>query len=149
MIQFTYRLTGNGWARATIADEWEDMSVPASYLCDALNDFVYAVLSLFVSAKSECTWEEEPGQVVWKFDRSGKRLSVDLRWKDGQESFTGKDDFLHFCSEVGRELDGLLATWTAEGYRKQWRHPFPLEGHRKLKEAVKSEQQSAVGNTQL
>jgi len=143
MIHFTYRLTSVGWATATIADEWDEMSVPASYLCDALRDFVYAVLSLFFSTKSECGWEEEPGKVIWKFHRNGKRLEVDVRWSDGQESFTGKDDFLHFCSEVDRQLDGLLATWTAEGYQRQWHHPFPQEAHSKLKQAIESEAQSA------
>lgn len=141
MIRFTYRLTGSGWATATVADEWDEMSVPASYLCDALGDFVYAVLSLFLSPKSECAWEEEPGQVVWKFDHSGKRLSVHVGWSDRQESFTGKDDFLHFCAELDRELDGLLATSTAEEYERQWHRPFPHEAHRKLKQAIMAEVQ--------
>jgi hypothetical protein len=100
------------------------------------------VLSLFSSAKSECAWEEEPGEVVWKFDRSGKRLNVHVGWRDGQESFTGKDDFLHFCSELDRELDGLLATCTAEEYEGRWHHPFPQEAHCMLKQAIKSEVQS-------
>ncbi len=141
MIRFTYRLT-DGWATATIADEWDEMRVPASYLSDALGYFVYAVLSLFASTKSWCAWAEEPGQVVWKFDRSGRRVTVDVGWSDGREGFIGKDDFLHFCTELDRELDGLLATWTAEGYEKQWNHPFPQEAHGKLKQAISSEAQS-------
>lgn len=142
MIRFTYRLTGVGWATATIADEWDEMSVPATYLCDALSNLVYAVLSLFFTAKSECAWEEEPGHVIWKFHRRANRLEVHVRWRDGQEDFTGKDNFLHFCSELDRELDGLVATWTAEGYEKQWHHPFPQEAHGKLKQAIKSQARS-------
>ena len=143
MIHFTYQLTGVGWARATIADEWDEMSVPASYLCDALSDFVYAVLSLFFSPTSECAWEQEPGEIIWKFQREGKRFNVHVRWRDGREDFTGKDDFLHFCSELDKEVDGLLATWTAEGYGKRWHHPFPHEAHGKLKQAIKSDAQLA------
>jgi len=144
MIRFTYRLTSAGWATATISDEWDEMTVPASYLSDALSYLVYAVLSLFFSAKSECAWEQEPGKVVWKFHHSGRRLSVDVRWGEGQEGFAGKDDFLHFCSELDRELDGLLAAWTAEGYQRQWHHPFPQEAHGKLKQAIKAEVQSTA-----
>src|SRR5580704_2138896 len=28
-----------------------------------------------------------------------------------------------------------VATWTAEGYQRQWHHPFPQEAHGKLKQA--------------
>jgi hypothetical protein len=63
MISLTYRLTGSGWALATIANEQSEMKIPASYLCDALRDFVDAVQSLFVADSAQCMWEQEPGLV--------------------------------------------------------------------------------------
>ena len=41
-----YPLRGRGWAVAVIGDENAQISVPASYLCDALRDFVDAVQSI-------------------------------------------------------------------------------------------------------
>src|ERR1700730_4235319 len=139
MIQFKYQLTGAGWAIATIANEQTEMTVPASYLCDALRDFVDTVQSLFVTDTAKCIWEEEPGAILWEFRRRGPRIAVDVRWHDGRAGFAGDDDLLHFSSEVHRELESLLATWGSEQYQKQWRHPFPEEARNKLKQAIKLE----------
>lgn len=59
MITFTYRLEGAGWAVASIADEQNEMTVPASYLCDALRDLVDAAQSLSVTNTAECIWQED------------------------------------------------------------------------------------------
>jgi hypothetical protein len=64
MIHFTNQLRGYGWALATIANERTEMKVPASYLCDALGDFVNAVQSLFVTDSAQCLWEQEPDLVI-------------------------------------------------------------------------------------
>jgi hypothetical protein len=69
MMSFTYQLTSSGWALATIANGQAEMKIPASYLCDALRDFVDAVRSLFVTDRAQCVWEEEPGEVRWEFRR--------------------------------------------------------------------------------
>lgn len=76
MIRFTYRLGGAGWATATVADEQAEVMFPASYLCDALRDFVDAVQSLFVTTTAECVWEEEPGEVRWLFRRNETFINV-------------------------------------------------------------------------
>ena len=101
MILFTYRVNGAGWAVATIANERSAMSVPASYLCDALGDFVDAVQSLFNGNFAECLWEEEPGIVRWEFRREGSRVIVKVGWdQTGGEQLVGEDDWLHFSEEV-------------------------------------------------
>jgi hypothetical protein len=139
MIRFTYRVSGAGWAVATIGDERAEMTFPASYLCDALRDFVDAVQSLFVTSTAECAWEQEPGEVKWTFQRNGSRLSVQVGWHDGREKFAGDVDPLHFSTEVKRELDRIIADWGDEGYLKQWHHPFPHEAYRKLEIGIRSE----------
>jgi hypothetical protein len=141
MIRFTYRLGGAGWATATIANKQKEMTVPASYLCDALRDFVDAVQSLFVTAIAECAWEEEPGEVRWLFRRNENSVHVQVDWHDQRETFTGDDDLLHFSAEVQRELDNLIATWGEEGYLKQWGYPFPHKAYRKLEQAMRSERE--------
>jgi hypothetical protein len=141
MIDFTYRLTGAGWAVATIGNERTEMTVPASYLCDAVRDFVDAVQSLFLTNSAECIWEQEPGAVRWEFRRNGRTLAVKVEWHDKRSSFAGDDDVLRFGSKVDRELDDLLATWGPERYQKEWRHAFPQEAHDKLKQAIRLERQ--------
>jgi hypothetical protein len=147
MIHFTYQLKGAGWAVATISDARTEMTVPASFLCDALRDFVDAVQSLWVTDNVECRWELEPGEVRWEFRRDGSGLTVKVQWNDGRESFEGHADLLHFSSEVDNQLDELLAEWSAERYLKQWHYPFPHEAHYKLKQAIKLEQRRRTTTT--
>jgi hypothetical protein len=143
MLSFTYQLTGSGWALATIANEQAEMKVPASYLCDALRDFVDAVQSLFVTDRAQCTWDEEPGEVRWEFSRDGTNVAVKVYWDyDGGESLLGDDDLLRFSEQVDRELDGLLAAWGDDGYLKKWvLHPFPHEAHAKLRQGIQRERE--------
>jgi hypothetical protein len=141
MMSFTYRLTSSGWALATIANGQAEMKVPASYLCDALRDFVDAVQSLFVTDRAQCVWEEEPGEVRWKFRRDGPNVTVKVYWDGDEESLLGDDDLLRFSGQVDRELDGLLATWGKEGYLEKWRHPFPHEAHNKLRRGIQRERE--------
>jgi len=144
MITFKYRLDGPGWANATLANEQSETTIRASYIRDAPEDFVDALLRLFAGTTAQCYWEEEPATIEWKFRRDGTRLSVKAcRDHPAEELFGGEDDFLHFCSKVDRALDALLDEWGAEGYLEQWiRYRFPQEAHAKLKEAIRREQQN-------
>ncbi len=145
MIRFTYRLKGAGWAVASVGGEHGEISVPASYLCDALRDLVDAVQSLFTTASAECLWEEEPGEVLWRFRRQGDRLALQVL-RDKEEIFSGDDDLLHFSSEVDRELRKLLDDWGIERYLKEWEYPFPHEAHRKLGQAITAEQKRRMAD---
>jgi len=70
-MEFTYRLTGKGWAEARIADESGWAAMTASYLSDALGDLLEAVgLLLEGASKARCSWEEEPGEYRWIFVRA-------------------------------------------------------------------------------
>jgi hypothetical protein len=138
MIHFDYQLKSHGWAVAVVSDEHTEVSLPASYLCDALRDFVDAVQALFTTESAECTWEEEPGRFCWKFRRSGDGCAVEV-FRDNEESaiFSGDDDLLHLTSEVESALQKLLDKWGEDGYLKQWGYPFPKEAHFKLVQAIK------------
>jgi hypothetical protein len=140
MIRFKYHLRSHGWARAVIADEDAQFTVTASYLSDALTDFVDSVQRVFTTDKAECVWEQEPGQVCWKFRRDGIRCSVELFWdSEEQAKFSSDDDLLHFGSEVEKALRTLLEEWGETGYFQQWGYAFPHEAHRRLSEAIEME----------
>jgi hypothetical protein len=141
MIRFSYRLTGSGWAVAELSDEKSEARIPASYLCDALRDFVVAVAGVFSAESAECLWEEEPGEVHWKFQRKGDRVTVEVLWNKEQATFDSEDDLLHFGSQVTVALRKLLDDWDADGYSKKWGYPFPAEAHRALEQAIALEQQ--------
>jgi hypothetical protein len=141
MIRFRYELGGVGWASATLSDGRSEATFPASYLSDALRDFVDAVHGLFTTDTAEVRWDEEPGAVLWEFQRNGSRVFIRVRWHDGRESFEGDEDLLRFGSDVGTQLENLLFTWGADGYAKHWHHPFPQEAHEKLKHALNAARQ--------
>jgi hypothetical protein len=141
MINFSYRLTGSGWARAELSDEKSSARIPASYLCDALRDLVAAVESVFSAEGAECSWEEEPGEVNWKFQRIGDRVTVKVLGNKEQAMFDSEDDLLHFGSQVTVALDKLLDEWGLDGYSRKWGYPFPVEAHHGLERAIALEQQ--------
>jgi hypothetical protein len=145
-MQIQYRLIKAGWAAATISDETAEIVVPATYLCDAIRDFVDAVQSLSTTKTAECVWMQEPGEVWWKFRRDGFELKLRVQFDDEREDFEGNDDLLRFCAQLDRELDQLLATWGAEHYLREWRHPFPDEAHLKLKQMIQNERGRRKGS---
>jgi hypothetical protein len=137
MIHFIYQLKSHGWALATISDGQTEVTFPASYLCDALRDFVDALASLSTASSAECMWQEEPGQVRWSFRRAGDRVTVHVSWADENHgTFSADDDLLHFGEEVNKELRNLLNEWGVKGYLDKWGHPFPQEAHNKLEQAL-------------
>jgi hypothetical protein len=118
------------------------MTFPASYLCDALRELVDAIQSLFTTSSAECVWQEEPGQVRWKFRRTGDRVTVEASWaNENQASFSAEDDFLHFCEEIDRELRNLLNEWGTNGYLDKWGHPYPQEALNKLEHGLAGERE--------
>ena len=147
MISFSFQLTGSGWAVAELNDEKSSARIPASYLCDALRDLVAAVESVFSAESAECFWQEEPGEVHWKFQRRGDRVTVAVFWNKEKALFDSEDDLLHFGSQVTVALQKLLDEWGVDGYSKKWGYPFPVEAHHGLEQAMALEQRRrATGN---
>jgi hypothetical protein len=140
MIRFDYQLRSHGWAVAVFANEGSETSVRASYLTDALRDFVDAVQSLFIAEAAECVWEEEPGKFCWKFRRAGARCVVEVfRNNEEQAILSADDDLLHFGTRVESALQKLLDEWGEDRYFKQWGYAFPQEARRKLSQAIRTE----------
>jgi len=123
-----------------VANGGSEVSIRASYLSDALRDFVDAVQSLFAAETAKCVWEEEPGRFCWKFRRDGRQCFVEVFQNDGDQAiFSADDDLLHFGSEVESTLQKLLDEWSEDLYFKQWGYAFPKEAHQKLRRAIQSE----------
>jgi len=144
MIRFNCKLRSHGWAVAVVGDEHSEVSVTASYVNDALCDFVEAVVSLFGTERSECIWEIEPGRFYWKFGREGTRCTMQVfRNNENEPLFSGDDDLVHFGSEVENAFQKLLDEWGEQGYLNNWGHPFPEKAHRKLALRIDKERKNA------
>jgi len=163
MISFRYELEGAGWADAYLSDGTNSATIPASYLCDALRDLVDAIQSLFTTDSAECVWQEEPGEVKWIVSRNGDLVQLRVEWwtevrthrdhngwqlNDWQlvldkVMFSGEAKFLDFAKQVDQELQRLLDKWGSDGYLREWiEHPFPVESHQRLRQAIAARQTS-------
>lgn len=76
-MEFVYRLVHMGWAEARISDGTQSTTPTASYLRDALGDLLEAVGVLLEGAKTaRCSWEEEPGEYRWVYNRRGADIEL-------------------------------------------------------------------------
>ena len=136
-VEFSYRLTGRGWSLAEIADGQASATLGASYLTDALGDLLEAVLRLFADYDSaRCSWQQEPGEFRWIFDRDGQEVRVRiLKFPDAMATAPDGEGSLVFetaqpLAALGRAIaDGArrtLSEYGEDGYLASWvQHPFP------------------------
>jgi hypothetical protein len=67
-VEFSYRLTGTGWAEARLADQDSSAGMKVSYVGDALGQLLEAVGRLLEGApEARLSWDEEPGEYRWIF----------------------------------------------------------------------------------
>jgi hypothetical protein len=138
-VEFSYRLTGTGWAEARIGDGHRSVALSASYLSDALGDLLLAIACLQDGAEeAECVWEEEPGEYRWLFRRDAGGVVVtiiafDHSWphlpnEAGEVVFTTKASLKDIAAAVVTGCRAVLDDWGEEGYLRKWvEHPFPTE----------------------
>ena len=145
-VEFTYRLTGTGWAEARIADGQVTATITASYVGDALGELLGAVgLLLDGAADARCSWEEEPGEYRWVFERAGSdlRLRV-IAFADvyahepdhsGTVVFETAAPLREVASAIADGAQEVLDEYGETGYLRRWaEHPFPV-GHLDLIQA--------------
>ena len=71
-VDFTYRLTGTGWSEASLRVGEQVVHLTASYLGDALGDFLTAIVLLTEGAGDvRASWQEEPGECRFVLTREG------------------------------------------------------------------------------
>jgi hypothetical protein len=136
-VEFTYRLTGTGWAEAWVADGAVAATITASYLEDALGELLEAIGLLLEGAdQARCSWEEEPGEYRWIFERAGAdvRLRViafaDIysREPDGSGTvvFETAAPLRDVASAIADGAQKLLDEYGEVEYLRRWvDHPFP------------------------
>ncbi|MBP1995516.1 hypothetical protein [Paenibacillus eucommiae] len=147
---FEYKLTGLGWADGYIEIDKSECYFTASYLSNALNDFLDALLNIIpgcvpddeLKVSSSFEWEAEPAGTQWTLTRledGNIHVKVvfysDLYLKFDPEiqvdSICSTNDFVN---AVVKELEILIRTHGIIGYRKCWsNHDFPISSFLILK----------------
>ena len=150
MFAFEHRLVGRGWSETHVADEDNTAVVTASYLSDALGGLLYAVaLATEGQPNVRCSFEEEPGEYRWVFDRSVSQvvlriLAFDDLWNHepddaGTLVFETSQPVLRIARAVASGAQRLLDETRDDGYLSQWiRHPFPNVALMRLRTAIRS-----------
>lgn len=151
MISFRYELEGAGWADTYLSDGASSATIPASYICDALRNLVDAIQSLFTTNSAVCIWQEEPGKIKWLFSKTGDFVELRVEWWNDTRThpdrdewrlvldrvmFSGQTTLIDFAIQVDRELHRLLDKWGLDGYLREWKHPFPVEAHQRLRQVI-------------
>lgn len=147
-MEFSYRLTGTGWAEATISDDSAQVVLRASYLSDALNDLLLAIGSLLEGTlHAECSWLEEPGEWRWIFDLASTQVSLrilgfDDGWPRQPEDrgtlvFQTAESLDDLAKAIVGGVAAVLAEYGQEEYERRWHeHPFPTEAVSLVKERL-------------
>lgn len=148
VFEFDYRLIGTGWSEARVADERNHATVTASYLSDALRDLIEAVALITEgSTAARCSFEEEPGEYRWIFDRRDdivvlRILAFDDLWNHepddaGTPVFQTRQPALRIARTVLSAAQRLLDETGKDAYLEQWvEHPFPNHTVARLRNAV-------------
>jgi hypothetical protein len=136
-VEFRYRLTGTGSAEAQLADGRSSADVTASYLSDALGNLLAAVLLLLDgAAEARCSWDEEPGENRWVFERAGADVHLRIltfrgRRKPGSDqagtvAFETTQPLAVMARAIADGAEAVVAEYGEQGYLDRWLlHPFP------------------------
>jgi len=138
-ISVAYRLFGSGWSECTIFIGDSHATVTASYLDDALGDFLRALSTILGGAsESRASFVEEPGEYRWIFTRvAPDQLRVQILWFDelwndmpddrGKPVFDATCRLRTFAGAVLAASQRVLEEFGIDGYRDKWiKHEFPL-----------------------
>jgi hypothetical protein len=147
-VKFSYKLTGTGWAEATIADGSAQVVLRTSYLSDALNDLLLAIGSLLEGAlHAECSWLEEPGEWRWIFDLASTQVSLHILGFDdgwprqpedqGTLVFQTAESVYDLARAIVEGVEAVLAEYGLEEYERRWHeYPFPTQALSLVKERL-------------
>jgi hypothetical protein len=136
-MEFSYALSGAGWGVATVSDTNATVSMGTSFLSDVLGDLIQAVGTLLEGAPSaRCSWELEPGEYRWIFNRLNGDVSVRIlvfadAWShspdsEGRVVFETVGPTQDTARAIADGLSEVLEEHGEDGYRQLWiEHPFP------------------------
>lgn len=149
-MKFEYRLSGLGWADGLIEIDPNICYFTTSYMTNALDDFLKALLHLIPAcvpdyeskAQTIFDWYAEPAGTMWTLSRINEdNIHIKIvSYKDidhKQDPETEIDSTcrtIDFVETVVKSLDLLIKTHGIVGFKECWyEHDFPLSSFLKLK----------------
>ncbi|MBT2440307.1 hypothetical protein J7E93_09330 [Streptomyces sp. ISL-36] len=146
-LQFSWELSGSGWATYRIADGASEHKGVVSYCTDALADLLNAVTGIYGdSTDQRVSFDLEPAELRWRLRRREADVTIAIyRFLDMTTSWDAPDDTgtLFWSSKQPRSVLGHVMMETVEtvlqlhgetGYREKWvLHPFPVAALQELR----------------
>lgn len=149
-VTFTYELTGTGWADCEFQVNGHTVTLTASYLTDALEDLVSAVVALMLGhPRAVATFTEEPGQYRWILEaQPGDTVRIRVLeylsgWGDvpderGRVMLDDVSPVADLGAAVLGGADAVLARYGAQGYHERWvQHEYPRQKVEHLRTLVR------------
>lgn len=153
-MNFNYKITDAGWARCELESSNQQFSFEASYISDALKEFLEAIVRLnpeenpeFYEDETECSWHQEPGLIEWEFtisDIKSTEENLFVTVKQYEDDSRRHRPFIDvkfscnydkFVSSIVTSLESLLTEFGLVGYTEMWDGAdFPLAYFLKLKQ---------------
>jgi len=144
-IEIQYKLVGTGWSECVLDVYGQTCTVTASYLSDALGEFVKAVNHILGGGnEAKFSFDEEPGEYRWILKRNeNNALFIEIiefpdLWGNKDDS-EGKVIYEVTCPahEFGKALlvglNGLLDEYGVVGYKEKWVDAeYPVEQYIEL-----------------
>ncbi|MFC9437359.1 hypothetical protein [Nocardia sp. NPDC057030] len=143
-MTMTWELGATGWVHVHVSDDGNEAKVLASYLTNAPEDLLNAVLSLFSGSSTARTYfEAEPTTYVWLFDRTGANVDIQLVKlansdepdDAGTELWSTTQTLNHLARTVVGAFEVVAQQHGDNGYLKKWCKPFPHAELQALAEA--------------
>ncbi|MFE7457526.1 hypothetical protein [Streptomyces sp. NPDC057554] len=146
-FQFSWELSGSGWATCRIADRSSEHKSIVSYCTDALADLVDGVTGLYGPTSTQrFSFDLEPAEDRWVLRGRGSDVDIAIRrFPDMSTCFDAPDEegALSWSSTQPRGALGhavveaaqvVLRQYGEEGYLAKWvRYPFPVAALQELR----------------
>jgi hypothetical protein len=143
-MEFSYKLSGRGWAEGHIKINSQVVYFTASYQLNCLLAILPDCVA-FPQKSKTFEWYEEPGGTVWTLERNDEEVSIKI--VSYEDMYSKKEIGIvfnevclmdDFVIAVVNELNMLLKQHGIGGYKESWvNHEFPYNEYLKLKEFIK------------
>ncbi|OPH52008.1 hypothetical protein BC351_34090 [Paenibacillus ferrarius] len=150
-MRFEYKLSGKGWAEGFIEINSNIAYFTTSYLTDALDDMLKALIllipeiSTYPVSATHFEWHEEPGGTLWNLRRVREdMLNIEivsfedlLKRKKETIDMNETCSIIDFVKVIIHGLDLVLSKYGADGFKEEWvNHDFPMKNYFRLKSYI-------------
>ncbi|WP_371096194.1 hypothetical protein [Streptomyces sanglieri] len=139
-LQFSWELSGSGWATCRIADTAREQKNFVSYCTNALADLLHGVAGLYgQSSVQRVSFDLEPAEVRWRMRRRGADVDIAIYYfpdmhgswdapdEDGKLSWSSAQPRSVLGHAVLEAAQAVLSLHGEAGYLEKWvQHPFPV-----------------------